>query len=156
MFVKSKKSAILMACIFVITAVMIAFVVGEIQYFTIPPAERNPIVVNGFSGFGPALIAVAILLLSIGISSVVIYRLSESHFGRQGAIRWAIAGIVYGLFQQIVLTPIPSDFGFRVSSVIKQIGGDLLWKVQTLVPSYLLVFPLFSFVMNWRSNLHKE
>lgn len=155
MFVKSKKNAVIMACIFVISAVMIAFVIGEVRYFMTPPAERNPRVVNGFAGVGPALIAVTILLLSIGIAASVIYRLNESHYGRQGAVRWGSAGILYGLLQQIILTPISSDFDFQTGSVVRQIGGDLLWKVLTLVLSYLLVFPLCSLILNRRHNLHQ-
>ncbi len=155
MFIKSKKSATLMACLFVIPAVVIAFVVGEVRYLLTPPAAQNPNIANAFAGIGPALIAIAILLLSIGIAAFVIYRLSESHYGRQGAIRWTIAGTVYGLLQQIVLMPIPSDFDFEVASVLKQIGGDLLWKLSTLVVSYVLVFPLFSLFLNWRLHLRK-
>lgn len=155
MFAKSKKNAVFMACIFVISAVMIAFVVGEVRYFVTPPAERNPMVVNGFTGVGPVLIAVAVLFLSISIAASVIYQLNESHYGRQGAIRWASAGLLYGLLQQIVLTPIPSDFDFQVVSVVRQIGGDLLWKVLTLVLSYLVIFPLCSLVLSWHHNLHQ-
>jgi hypothetical protein len=64
-------------------------------------------------------------------------------------------GVLYGILQQIVLTPIPSNFDFRAGSILKQIGGDLLGKVLTLVLSYLLAFPLFSHIQNWRSSLRK-
>jgi len=150
MLAKSKKSAILMAFIFGIPVAIIAFVVGEIRYYLLPPADQNPNVVNGFAGIGPALMAVAILIVSLGIISFVIYQLNESHYGRQGAIRWAIGGTIYGLLQQVVLTPIPPDFDFEAISILKQIGGDLSWKVLTLVFTYLLVFPLVSLVSNWR------
>lgn len=139
-----------MGCIFMIPVITIAFVVGEVRYYMLAPAERNPNVVNGFAGIVPALMAVAILLLSLGIVSLVIYQLNESHYGRQGTIRWVIAGTIYGQLQQVVLTPIPSDFDFGVVSILKRIGGDLLWKVLALVLSYLLVFPLFSLIQNWR------
>src|SRR5512134_3961982 len=113
MFVKSRKTAIFMACIFLAPVIAIAVVAGQIRYSTIAPAEQNPNVVNGFAGITPALMALAVLLLSLGISSWVIFRLNESHYGREGAIRWAVMGIIYGLLQQEVLTPIPSDFDFQ-------------------------------------------
>ena len=153
---KSKKNAFFMACNFGTPVFMIAFVAGEVRYYLLPPAERNPNVVNGFAGIVPALIALAILIVSLGLASLVIYQLNESHYGRQGAIRWAFAGIIYGLLQQIVLTPIPSNFDFGGVSILKQIGGDLLWKVLTLILSYLLVFPLFSLIFRRRLNIHKR
>jgi hypothetical protein len=156
MLAKSKKSAVIMGVIFVIPAVTIAFVVGEIRYSMLDPAERNPNVVNGFAGIGPALMSVAIMLLSLGIASWVIYQLNESHYGRQGAIRWVITGTIYGLLQQVILTPISSDFDFGTASILRQIGGDLLQKGLTLVFSYLLVFPLFSLIQNWRAQFRKD
>lgn len=152
---KSRKSAILMACAFVIPAVAIAFLVGEIRYYLLAPAGQNPNVVNGFAGVMPALIAAAILLLSLGILSLIIYRLDESHFGRQGLVRWAVGGAIYGVLQQVVLTPIPSDFDFGALSILKQIGGDLLWKAICLVFTYFLVFPLFSLARKWRAKSRK-
>lgn len=155
MFVKSKKSAILMACFFVGPAVVIAFLVGQLQSVNTPPAEQNLNMAGGFAGFGPVVIAIVILLLSIGLASLVIYRLNEFHYGLHEAIRWTMAGIIYGLLQQVVLTRVPADFDFRISSVVKQIGGDLLWKVLTLVFSYLIVFPFFSLFQYWRCSWHK-
>lgn len=156
MFVKSRKSSVFMACSFVIPAVVIAFAAGEVRYLMMPEAERSPSVAYGFAGVGAVMIALAILLLSIGLASLVIYRLNESHYGRQGPIRWAIAGLIYGFLQQVVLRPIPPDFDFTLSSVLKQIGGDLAWKVLTLVLSYLVVFSLFSFFQNTRLTAHRE
>jgi len=153
MLAKSKKSALLMGVIFGIPVAIIALVVGQLRYSMLAPEEQNPNVVNGFAGIGPALMAVAILLLSLGIVPFVIYQLNESHYGCQGAVRWAIVGTIYGLLQQVVLTPIPTDFDFSAISILKQIGGDLLWKVSTLVLSYLLVFPFFSLVQKWRHKL---
>jgi len=153
MLAKSKKSALILGMIFGIPVITIAFVVGEIRYFLLSPAERNPNVVNGFAGIVPALMCGAILLLSLGLLSFGIYQLNESHFGRRGAIRWAAAGIIYGLLQQVILTPIPSSFDFGVISILRQIGGDLLWKGLALVISYLLAFPLFSLFQNWRRTL---
>ena len=149
MFAKSKKTAILMAFVFMAPVIAIAFVVGEIRYSLRASEEQNPNVVNGFAGIVPILIALVILLLSLVIASVVIYRLNESHYGRQGMIRWALMGIIYGLLQQVVLTPIPSNFDFQAGSILKQIGGDLLWKVSMLALSYFLTFPLFTLVQNW-------
>lgn len=146
MLAKSKKSAVLMGMIFLIPAVTIAVVAGQVRYLLLQPSEQNPHVVDGFAGTGPILMAVAIALVSLGIAALVIDRLDESHFGRQGANRWAIAGMIYGLLQQVILTPIPSDFDFETVSILKQIGGDLLWKGLALVITYLLVFPCFTLV----------
>ena len=96
MLAKSKKCALIMGMIFGIPVIPIAFIVGEIRYFLLSPAERNPNVVNGFAGIVPALMCGAILLLSLGLLSVGIYQLNESHFGRPGVIHWAAAGIIYG------------------------------------------------------------
>ncbi len=155
MFAKSKKTAILMAFVFMVPVITIASVVGEIRYSLLTPEEQNPNIVNGFAGMVPALVALVILILSLLIASVVIYRLNESHYGRQGMIRWAIMGIIYGLLQQVVLTPIPSNFDFQVELILKQIGGDLLWKVSTLALSYFLAFLLFSLVRNRLDSSHK-
>ncbi len=155
MFAKNKKTAILMAFVFMVPVIAIAFVMGEIRYSLRVTEEQNPNVVNGFAGVVPALVALAILLLSLVIASVVIYRLNESHYGPQGMIRWAIMGIIYGLLQQVVLTPIPSNFDFQIGSILKQIGGDLLWKASTLALSYFLAFPLSSFVQNRFYSSHK-
>ena len=144
MLAKSKRSAVIMAIIFGIPMAVVALAAGQIRYARLAPEERNPNVTNGFAGIGPALMALAILVVSLGILSLVIYQLSERHYGRQGAVRWAIGGTIYGLLQQVVLTPIPTDFDFKGLSILKQIGGDLLWKAGTLVVTYLLVFPLFS------------
>jgi len=143
MLAKSKKSAILMACIFGIPAVIIAVVVGQVRYYLLPPAERNTNVTGGFAGVVPLLTGLGVALVLLAILALVIYRLDESHYGRQGAVRWAIAGTIYGLLQQVVLTPIPADFDFGIVSILKQIGGDLLWKGLALVLSYLLVFPFY-------------
>jgi hypothetical protein len=150
MLAKSKKNAVIMGAIFGIPAVTIGFVVGEVRYFMLEPADRNPNVVNGFAGIGPVLTCVAIMLLSLGVISLVIYQFNESHFGRQGAIRWAIAGTTYGLLQQVTLTPIPPDFDFSLVSTLKSIGGDLLVKALTFALSYILVFLLPSLVGKWR------
>ncbi len=155
MFAKNKKTAVLMAFVFMVPVIALAVVVGEIRYSLRAPEEQNPNIISGFAGIVPALMALAILLLSLVIASVVIYRLNESHYGRQGIIRWAIMGIIYGLLQQVVLTPIPSDFDFQAGSILKQIGGDLLWKVSTLALSYFLTFPLFSLVRKWFYSSHK-
>ncbi|MGB7537115.1 MAG: hypothetical protein WBM17_01125 [Anaerolineales bacterium] len=151
---KSKRSAIVMGCLFVIPAVTVAFIAGEIRYYWIPPAERNPVVTGGFAGTGPALIAAAILAVSIVLASLIICRLDESHFGRGGAIRWTAAGALYGLLQQLVLTPIPLNFDYTAVSILKQIGGDVAWKVAALVLAYAIVFPIGSFIGKrfWRSS----
>jgi peptidoglycan/LPS O-acetylase OafA/YrhL len=155
MLVKSKKSAVIMGIIFGIPVITIAFVVGEIRYFLLSPAERNPNAVNGFTGIVPALMCGAIALVSLGLVSLVIYQLNEFHFGRQGAVRWAIAGTIYGLLQQVILTPIPAGFDFKLASIRRQIGGDLLWKGLAFVFSYVLAFPLFTLFQNWRRKLRK-
>jgi hypothetical protein len=54
--------------------------------------------------------------------------------------------------QQVVLSSLPSDFDFGVTSILKQIGVGFLWKVLTLVLSYVLVFPLFALIQNWRNK----
>ena len=149
MFAKSKKSAFLMACLFGLPVAAIALVASQIRYAP-AMAEQNPNVVNGFAGVVPALMALAILALSLGLATLVIYRLDESHYGLQGAVRWVLAGILYGLLQQVVLTPIPSNFDYAFGSILKQIGGDLAWKAATLVLAYILVFPLVLAIQKWR------
>jgi uncharacterized membrane protein YtjA (UPF0391 family) len=152
MLARSKKNAVIMGIIFGIPVVAISFVVGTIRYAMLEPSARNPNVVHGFAGIGPTSMAVAIMLVSLGIVSLVIYQLNESHFGRQGAIRWAIAGTIYGLFQQVTLTPIPPDFDFSAVSVLKSVGGDLSIKALTLGLSYGLVFLLPALIRKRRAQ----
>ena len=152
MLAKSKKNAVIMGGIFGIPVATISFVVGTVRYYMLDPEARNPNVVNGFAGIGPTLMCGVILFVSLGIISLVIYQLNESHFGRQGAIRWAIAGTIYGLLQQVTLTPIPPDFDFSVVSILKSIGGDLLVKGLTLGLSYVAVFLLPPLIGKWRAQ----
>lgn len=150
MLAKSKKNAVIMAVIFAIPMVVIALVVGQVRYAQMPPEQQNPNVVNGFAGVGPTLTALGVLLVSLGLLALIIYQLNESHYGRQGAVRWAIAGALYGALQQVVLTPIPGDFDFAAASILKQIGSDLVWKVATFALVYALVFPVFSAIQRRR------
>jgi hypothetical protein len=131
--------------IFLIPAVAIAFVVGELRCYLLDPAERNPNVANGFAGTVPALISTAIALVSLGLAFLVIYRLDESHFGRQGAVRWVVAGAIYGLLEQVVLTPIPSDFDFKIGSSLRQRGGICCGRCRRSP------CPIFSFFHSSRS-----
>ncbi len=96
-----------------------------------------------------------ILPLSLALAAFVIYQLDDSHYGRRGAIRWGVAGTLYGLSQQVILTPIPADFDFTAASILRQIGGDLLWKGLALVFSYLLAFHLVSLILELRGRTRK-
>ncbi len=156
MLAKSKKSAVIMACIFGVPVAVIAFVVGTLRYSALAAATPNPNLVNGYAGIGPTLMAGAVLLLSLGIAALVIYRLNDSHYGRQGATRWAVAGTIYGLLQQVTLTPIPADYDFSSASVLKSIGDDIGVKALTLAVSYALVFLLPSLIGRLRTKYRPD
>ncbi len=147
MLAKSPKSAVILAGIFGGAAILIAVIAGQVRAFLTPPEARYPNAAGGFAGIVPLLTGLGVALVLLLVLALVIYRLDESHYDRRGALRWAIAGALYGLLQQVVLTSIPADFDFSALSILKQIGGDLLTKALTLVLVYFLVFPLQSIVV---------
>jgi hypothetical protein len=130
MLAKSRKGALAMAAIVHLTALIISVawlsVTGSLQ---IGAATETGGTANS-TAFG-WLVLLALVALSVGLISIPIYRLDDSHFGLQRAIRWAIVGALYGLLWRASSSFIPDE-------VLRLVLQPLLISL-----SYLAVFKLF-------------
>lgn len=94
-----------MATIFVLTASVVSYLVPKLVFmYAFGNYEINGMGRDGISIFrleaeGGGLIALLICVATIGILSFWMMSLDETHFGRNGATRWAITGGVFGLIQ---------------------------------------------------------
>jgi hypothetical protein len=96
MLTKSRRSALAMAAIAHVTALIVSAAwFSALRFLQIGAITETGSAANS-TLFG-WLILLALIAASVGVISIPIYRLDDSHFGLQGAIRWAIAGVLYGL-----------------------------------------------------------
>jgi hypothetical protein len=96
MLAKSRRGAFVMAAIAHATALSASATwVGATRFLRISAAAETTGAANT-TVFG-WLALLALIASSVGVISIPIYRLDDSHFGVQGAIRWAMAGALYGL-----------------------------------------------------------
>jgi hypothetical protein len=96
MLAKSRRGAFAMAAIAHATALSASVAwVGATRSLQIGAAAETASAANS-TLFG-WLALLALIAVSVGMISIPIYRLDDSHFRLQGAIRWAIAGALYGL-----------------------------------------------------------
>jgi hypothetical protein len=86
MLTKSKKSTVIMAFIFILSTITIDQIIFALTN-TGTGANDTVFYRTTFS----------FIILYVGIAAFLIYGLDESHFGVQGAIRWAAMGIIYTL-----------------------------------------------------------
>jgi hypothetical protein len=96
MLAKSRKGALAMAAIAHATALTISAAWFSATRFLQIGAVADTASAANSTLFG-WLALLALITASVGVISIPIYRLDDSHFGLQGAIRWAIAGALYGL-----------------------------------------------------------
>jgi hypothetical protein len=153
MLEKSEKSAVIMASAFVVAALMTSIITSDILPSTDPTVEgngaaesslRNPVPDWDAPEMGarskvPGWVGLALVfVLEIGIVSAFVYSREASHFGRRGIIRWALAGVAYGLLMRGGL--------LLLSRLDLKGGGEVVKHVMQIVVlglSYSLVFKLF-------------
>jgi hypothetical protein len=136
MLAKSKKSAFVMGSIFVLTTVVVS-AVGDAVFLS-----EDPLIGQESERGAPFLswLALAfVLLLAVGAMAVFAYEQGESHFGSQGAIRWAIAGVVYALLMQGVSLLLSRFEGQTFDGVVKNI-----LQLVVIGLSYWVVFKVFA------------
>jgi hypothetical protein len=153
MLEKSKKSAVIMASAFVVAALMTSIMASGIVASIDPAVEGsgaaesslwNPVPGRNAPETGarskvPGWVCLGLVfVLEIGIFSVFIYSREASHFGSRGIIRWALAGVAYGLLMQGVL--------LLLLRLDLKGGGEVIKNVMQVVVlglSYSLVFKVF-------------
>jgi hypothetical protein len=129
MLTKSRKGALAMAAIVHLTALIVSAAWLSVTGFLHGAATETGGTANSTT-FG-WLVLLALVASSVGLTSIPIYRLDDSHFGLHGAIRWAIAGALYGLLWRASSSFIPDE-------VLRLVLQPLLISL-----SYLAVFKLF-------------
>ena len=141
MLTKSKKNAFIMAGIFIFSGVIsrticewiAGFETGIYGQFHKYHTEGAIII--------PFLIFVPILLVAAGIVALFIYDWGDDHFGIEGAIRWGVAGMIYGSLKAGIDLLLGSTIGLRDFG---RIANDLLGFLA-IIASYLIVFLLIPF-----------
>ena len=129
MLTKSRKAALLMA-----TIALLAALVVSVAWLGVTRFLQTGAVTAGSTAKSTVfswLLLLALFAFSIGLLSIPIYRLDDAHFGWQGAIRWAIAGGLYGLLWRASSQLIPGK-------VLRLVLQPFLISL-----SYLSVFKLF-------------
>jgi len=135
MLTKSRVSALAMSA----TAHLAALIVSR-AWFIVDSLLQTDSAPDTGSATSSAVVGwlalLALIASSIGLISLPIYKLDDSHFGPRGAIRWALAGVLYGLL-------------WRASSLLTP-GEVLRWVLQPVLIglSYWVVFKLFPSTRN--------
>ncbi len=144
MLAKSKRSAVIMGSIAVLSVIIVTATSSMIRYFLLGRVATEDsaisnitgsIVLDTIIGLMGLLLVVA---LQIGLASFLIYQLDACHFGQQGAIRWAIVGAIYALVWQVGLPLLPRSNLLIVNRIVEDCKQLLVVGL-----SYLIVFRLF-------------
>lgn len=125
MLEKSRRNAFAMGCIYILTAllsiaIMEALSKAESGIATIfkPYVSSQPLGVRILAW--PVL---ALLVLFTGwVMSWFVYARDESHFGPQGALRWAVAGFIYAMWMKSVVQPL-SHYDMLATEVVERLLG---------------------------------
>ena len=135
MLKKSKKSAYGMACLFLLCG-LLTRIIGEMVSGLEAGIYGQLLKYHG-EGYIiiPLLLFVSILLIAAGILALFIYSWDGDHFGKWGAMRWCLAGVVYGGLK-VGVDLLVSVIGL---SGIGKLVEDLLGFLAIVV-SYLLLF----------------
>jgi len=149
MLAKSRKSAFVMAVVFITTALIVTGIIVALRY---PTGTFSSIDENVSGDDGNNMIALIIVILGLifllgyGLErlSLWIYRGDDSHFGSKGAIRWAVTGAVCAILMQPVLVLVPRP-GSAKSGWLAGLYYvlRLCWGFFVFELSYRLVFKWF-------------
>ena len=136
MLAKSRKSAFIMGSIFILTAFVTSVVGTTVFSNTDSLVSQESVRNTPLLGW---LALVFLLLLAVGMVATFIYNQDESHFGPQGAVRWAIAGVIYAL----LIMGISLLFSRLEGQAFAKVLEDIL-QLLAMGVAYLIVFEVFS------------
>jgi TctA family transporter len=139
MLEKSRRNAFAMGCVYTLTAlVSIATMEALSKAENGITAIFRPYVSNQPLGVRIlAWLVFALLILFTGwVMSWFVYARDETHFGPQGALRWAVAGFIYAMWMKSVVQSL-SQYDMPVAEVVEKLLG-----VVGLSISYGIAFGL--------------
>jgi hypothetical protein len=141
MLEKSKTSAFVMGCIYIMSAI---FGSVAMEAFSNPNKGLAEIIYDPNLSNQPVsakILSWGILLLVViitgGILTWPINKFDETHFGISGVILWAVSGIVYAVWIRFIVFGLPK-LGVHISKVTESI-----LELIGLGISYGIVFRLF-------------
>lgn len=141
MLAKSRKSAWVMTCLFILTTLVVTVAMSR----WINP--QNPVTrENTSSGADGGVLGVVVLCVvvifvvgfALAIGSYGIYQFDDTHFGLKGALRWAALGAFCALSVQVALILVPRAESLWQAALYKGLRTGLEFLMFAL--SYCLVF----------------
>ena len=149
MLAKSKKSAFVMAVLYITTVVIVAGAIITVHSMTgtIDLEAGENVSRDGSNDVIIAIVAILGLILVVGFCLVMlsswIYGRDDSHFGSRGAIRWAMSGAVgvVLVYPVSILLPRSSVDSASVAALYQVLR--LFWGYFAFGLSYRLVFKWF-------------
>ena len=135
MLTKSKKGALIMGSIESLTSFVTGWLIRIITHLSSGKTEPGiQQLLDELTTAGAVAVVIAIILFAlvwrIGLAAIIIFSLDETHFGRAGAIRWAIFGIIRAFLNKAVAPYMSQEL---LSYII---------AIPLVILSYWLVFKL--------------
>jgi hypothetical protein len=147
MLEKSKKSAFIMGCIFILcafislTVVKMMSGVGESDFVDIfKSGDESQYVFIGW------VFLVSVFLIGAGITALFVYRNNGNHYGVVGALRWGFTGLISG----IAMGGVSQLLGSVKPSSYQEFAEGFL-QILVVIVSYLAVFKLIP----WYRKMHQ-
>lgn len=130
---KNKTNAVILGLITVSAMVIVPHTFDVIRHFRTDPNATSNIISDLFVA---SLVFLGVVVFAgCVLAAPLIYQLDDSHFGRQGLIRWIIVGLICGTLWQA------SSWLLDPNTWVVEILDTLL-SLASLVLSYWLVFEL--------------
>lgn len=150
MLAKSKKSAFVMAVLYITTALIVAVAIVAVRYLTgtISLDAGENTLGDGSNDVIIAIVAILGIILLAGFGLVMlslwIYGRDDSHFGSRGAIRWAMSGAACAILVHpaSILLPRSNSVDSASIAALYQVLR-LFWGFFAFGLSYRLVFKWF-------------
>jgi hypothetical protein len=151
MLAKSRKSAIVMAAIALLTTATV-YALTQAQ-FSSPSILSSLFTAGLFSTTEIAVAAgIALVVLALGsiLASLIIYLLPPSRFGWRGAILWFVFGVISGLLLYVRswLLPLSLPIDFVIVEILYRVLREF-FGLGILLFSYWLVFRLVARLIKW-------
>ncbi len=123
MLAKSRRSALIIAGIaflsYALTDLLISLGIYYRTTGTLPPLQEE--IQNIPQFFGTYALLIIALLIAIGVGGLLINSLfGEAYFGRRGALRWSLFGMIYALISQGYQS-FANDWPFLIKTIIELI-----------------------------------
>ena len=141
MLKKSKKSAFVMGCIYIMTAL---FSSVALKALSTPKTGLKDLIFDpNASSLSPNVkvfswvLLFFLIMLTGGVISWAINKFDEAHFGIRGAFLWAVAGFIYAAWIRFVVHGLP-NFGVQSDKVI-----EAMLNIAGISISYGIPFGFF-------------